>query len=51
MKDRVAGLGRLPRLAEVIRQKAQEASAKKPLAPSPSGASEAAATTAIAVPV
>jgi hypothetical protein len=51
LKDRVAGLGRLPRLADVIRQKIQEAAAKKPTAPSPSGASEAAATTAVAVPV
>ena len=40
LKDRVAGLGRLPRLADVIRQKAQEAAAKKPTAPSPSGGSE-----------
>jgi Transposase IS66 family len=51
LKDRVAGLGRLPRLADVIRQKAQEAAAKKPTAPSPSGAAEAAATTVVAVPV
>ena len=51
LKDRVAGLGRLPRLADVIRQKAQEAAAKKPPAPTPSGVSEAAATKAVAVPV
>jgi hypothetical protein len=51
LKDRVAGLDRLPRLAAVIRQKVQEAAAKKPTGPSPSGASESAATTAVAVPV
>jgi hypothetical protein len=51
LKDRVAGLGRLPRLADVIRQKIQEAAAKKPTAPSPSRASEAAATPAVAMPV
>jgi Transposase IS66 family len=50
LTDRVAGLGRLPRLADVICQKAQEAVAKKPPAPSPPGASEAAGTTAVAVP-
>lgn len=50
LTDRVAGLGRLPRLADVICQKAQEAAAKKPPAPSPPGALEAAATTAVAVP-
>jgi Transposase IS66 family len=50
LTDRVAGLGRLPRLADVICQKAQEAVAKKPPAPSPPAASEAAATTAVAVP-
>jgi hypothetical protein len=51
LKDRIAGLGRLPRLADLIRQKAQEAAAKKPTSPSPSEASEAAATTTVAVPV
>lgn len=51
LKDRVAGLGQLPRLADVIRQKAQEAAAQKPAAPSPSGAAETAATNAVAVPV
>jgi len=51
LTDRVAGLGRLARLADVIRQKAQEAAAKKPPAPSATGASEAAATIAVAVPV
>jgi hypothetical protein len=51
LKDRIAGLGRLPRLADLIRQKAQEAAAKKPTAPGPSEASEAAATTTVAVPV
>ena len=51
LKDRIAGLGQLPRLAEVIRQKAQEAAAKKPAATSPSGAAETAATKAVAVPV
>ena len=50
LTDRVAGLGRLPRLADVICQKAQEAVAKKPPAASPPGASEAAATTVVAVP-
>jgi hypothetical protein len=40
LTDRVAGLGRLARLADVIRQKAQEAAAKKPPA-----------TIAVAVPV
>jgi hypothetical protein len=42
---------RLPRLADLIRQKAQEAAAKKPTAPSPSEASEAAAPTTVAVAV
>ena len=51
LKDRVAGLGRLPRLADVIRQKVQAAAAKKPTTPSPSGASEAVATPAVAVPI
>jgi Transposase IS66 family len=50
LKDRIAGLGRLPRLADLIRQKAQEA-ARKPTAPSASEASAAAATTTVAVPV
>jgi len=35
LKDRVAGLGRLPRLADVIRQKVEEAAAKRPTASSP----------------
>lgn len=51
LKDRIAGLGRLPRLADLIRQKAQEAAAKQPTAPSPTEASEAAAPTTVAVPV
>jgi hypothetical protein len=51
LNDRVAGLGRLPRLADVIRQKVEEAAAKKPTASSSSGASEAAATPAVAMPV
>jgi len=51
LNDRVAGLGRLPRLADVIRQKVEEAAAKKPPASGPSGASEPAATPAVAVPV
>jgi len=51
LKDRVAGLGQLSRLADIIRQQAQEAAAKKAAAPSPSGAAETAATNAVAVPV
>lgn len=51
LKDRVAGLGRLPRLADIICQKAQEAAAKRPAAASSSGASAAAVTNAVAVPV
>ncbi len=51
LQDRVAGLGRLPRLADVIRQKAREVAAQEPMAASPLGASEAATTTAVAVPV
>src|SRR5258708_11020574 len=48
LNDRVAGLGRLPSLADMIRQKVQEVAANKPAAPSPSGASESAATNAVA---
>lgn len=51
LKDRVAGLGRQVGLADLIRQKAQEAAAKKLTASSTSGAAEAAATIAVAVPV
>ena len=51
LKDRVAGLGQIPRLADVIRQKTQEAAAKKAAAPSLPGASEATATKGVAVPV
>lgn len=52
LKDRVAGLGQLPRLADVIRHKAQEAAAaKKASAPRACGASETAAPNAVAVPV
>lgn len=51
LKDRVADLGRLPRLADLIRQKAHEAAAKTPPASNPRGASETAATNALAVPV
>jgi hypothetical protein len=51
LKDRIAGLGRVPRLADVICQKAQEAAAKKATTPNPSGVSEASATKAVAVPV
>ena len=50
LTDRVAGLGQLARLADVIHQKAQEAAAKKPPAPSLSGALEATATTIVAMP-
>jgi Transposase IS66 family len=51
LKDRVAGLGQLPRLADVIRQKAQEAAAKKSAAQPPPPSAEATATKAVAVPV
>jgi hypothetical protein len=51
LKDRVAGLGQIARLADVIRQKAQEAAAKKPAAQPPPRAAETTATKAVAVPV
>ena len=51
LQDRVAGLGKIPRLADVIRQRAHEAATKKQAAPNPHGVSEAAATKAAAVPV
>jgi hypothetical protein len=49
LQDRVAGLGKIPRLADVIRQKAHEAATKKQAAPNHHGVSEAAATKAAAV--
>jgi Transposase IS66 family len=49
LQDRVAGLGKIPRLADVIRQKAHEAATKKQAAPNHPGVSEAAATKAAAV--
>ena len=51
LQDRVAGLGKIPRLADVIRQRAHEAATKKQAAPNHQGVSEAAATKAAAVPV
>ena len=45
----MAGLGKIPRLADVIRQKAQEAATKKRAAPNPHGVAEAAATKGAAV--
>jgi hypothetical protein len=50
LRDRVAGLGKIPRLAEVIRQKALEALGRKQAVPPPR-APEATATKAAAVPV
>jgi Transposase IS66 family len=51
LQDRVAGLGKIPRLAEVIRHKALEAFGRKQAGPSAARAPEATATTAAAVPV
>jgi hypothetical protein len=51
LQDRVAGLGKIPRLADVIRQKALEALGRKQAAPPPPRAPETTATKAAAVPV
>ncbi len=51
LTDRVAGLGQLHRLAEVIRHKAQAAAAAKAAAASPSGALDPTVTKVVAVPV
>jgi hypothetical protein len=50
LQDRVAGRGQIPRLAEVIRHKAQEAARQPWAAANAPGAAEA-ATKAVAVPV